>query len=174
MPSPKPKLSLSDMRERARRTARGSLPPAGIDPDRAPEAGPDGRNRRAIRQRLRRTRSVHRARVAELGALTAEMHERDRWNQELVDKWVRELDTGDAELRGLAQALRGQVALDDLIALRVVAQCTACRRIAGTGDAFCTGCGRELATTARTPPAREETAPGHTVVGQLTTIQPPA
>ena len=174
---PKPKLSLKDMRERARRTARGSSPPAGIDPDVAPEAGgadPDARDRRAIRQRLRRTRSVHRARVAELGALTADMHRRDRWNQDLIDRWVLELDTADAELRGLDQALRGQVALDDLIALRVVAQCGACRRIGGTGDAFCAGCGRELAATARTAAPREETDEGNTLVGQLTTIQPPA
>jgi hypothetical protein len=170
----KPKLSLSDMRERARRTARGSLPPAGIDPDAAPETGPDGRARRAIRQRLRRTRAMHRARVAELGALTAEMHARGRWNQDLADKWVLELDASGTELHGLGQALRGDVALDDLIALRVVAQCGACGRIAGTADAFCAGCGRDLATTARSAPARDESATGHTLVGQLTTIQPPA
>jgi hypothetical protein len=177
MPIPKPKLSLDDVRERARRTARGSTPPAGIDPDAAPPPGgwgPDPRARRAIRQRLRRSRAVHRARVAELGALAADMHARGRWNQDLVDKWVRDLDTGDAELRGLEQALRGEVALDDLIALRVVAQCGACGRIAGTADAFCAGCGRELAVTARTATARSETDSGHTLVGELTTIQPPA
>jgi hypothetical protein len=171
---PKPKLSLTDLRERARRTARGSLPPAGIDPDAAPDAGADGRARRAIRQRLRRTRAVRRARVAELGALAAEMHARGRWNEGLVDTWVRELDTSDAELRGLDQALRGDVALDDLIAVHVVAQCGACGRIAGTSDAFCAGCGRDLATTARNVPAPGESAGGHTLVGELTTIQPPA
>jgi hypothetical protein len=171
---PSPKLSLSDMRERARRTARGSLPPAGIDPDAAPGPGPDGRARRAIRQRLRRTRAVHRARVAELGALAAEMQARGRWNQDLVDKWVRELDASDSELRGLEQALRGEVALDDLIAVHVVAQCGACGRIGGTADFFCAGCGRDLATTARSAPARDESAGGNTLVGELTTIQPPA
>jgi hypothetical protein len=170
----KPKLSLKDVRERARRTARGSTPPAGIDPDAAPPAGPDGRARRAIRQRLRRGRAVRRVRVAELGALAADMHARGRWNQDLVDKWVNDLDSSGAELRGLEQALRGQVALDDLIALRVVAQCGACGRIAGTADTFCAGCGRELSLTARTAPARAETDSGHTLVGQLTTIQPPA
>jgi hypothetical protein len=179
MPSriPKPKLSLNDVRERARRTARGSLPPAGVDLDAAAEpggAGPDPRDRRAIRQRLRRTRAVQRARVADLGALAADMQGRDRWNQDLIDKWVRELDSGDAELRGLEQALRGELALDDLIALRVVAQCGACGRVAGAADAFCAGCGRDLATTARSAPATGESSHGHTLVGQLTTIQPPA
>jgi hypothetical protein len=142
------KLSIADVRERARRTARGSVPPAGIDPDAAPEPGPDGRSRRAIRQRLRRTRAVRRARLSELGALVAQMHAQGRWNQELVDGWVRELDAADAELRGLDQALRGQVPLADLIALRLVTQCGACGRIGGSGDAFCAGCGRELPKTA--------------------------
>lgn len=151
----KPKLSLSELRERARRTARGSNPPAGVDPDAAPEGGPDGRRRRAIRQRLRRTRSVREARLSELGTLAAEMHAHGRWNDDLVDKWVREIDSGDAELRGLEQALRGDLALDDLIAAHVVAECSSCGRIGGTSDTFCAGCGRELAR-------------------QPTTIQPPA
>lgn len=170
----KPKLSLNDVRQRARRTARGSTPPVGTDPDAPPQAGPDGRARRAIRQRLRRTRAVRGARIAELGMLTAEMHARERWNQDLIDKWVRDLDTSDAELRGLDQALRGQVTLDDLIAVHVLAQCGACGRIGGTRDGFCAGCGRDLATTARTAPARNETAESDTLVGQLTTIQPSA
>jgi hypothetical protein len=167
------KLSIADVRERARRTARGSVPPAGIDPDATPEPGPDGRSRRAIRQRLRRTRSVRAARVSELGALVAEMQARGHWNQDLVDGWVRELDASDAELRGLDQALRGQVALDDLIALRLVAQCGACGRIGGSGDAFCAGCGRELARTA-TPAGESAQRTETTLVGELTTIQPPA
>ena len=174
MPKLKPKVSISDMRDRARRTARGSLPPAGVDPDAGPESGPDGRGRRVIRQRLRRTRAVRRARLAELGAVCAEMHGRGRWNDDLIDKWVRELDTSSAELRGLEQALRGEVSLDDLIAVHVLAQCGACGRLAGTGDAFCAGCGRELAATARTAPAREESPERHTLVGELTTIQPSA
>jgi hypothetical protein len=168
------KLSPKEVSERARRTARGSLPPAGIDPDAAPEPGPDGRDRRAIRQRLRRAGAVRRARLAELGALVAEMKSRDSWNQDLVDKWVRELDTSDAELRGLEQALRGEVSLEDLIGVHVVAQCGVCGRIGGTADTFCTGCGRELAATARSAPARNETSSGQTLVGQLTTIQPSA
>jgi hypothetical protein len=167
------KLSIADVRERARRTARGSLPPAGVDPDRAAEPGPDGRSRRAIRQRLRRTRAVRRARVTELGALVADMQSRGRWNQDLVDTWVRELDAADAELRGLDQALRGQVPLDDLVALRLVARCGSCGRIGGAGDGFCAGCGRELARTAE-PPGETGDQRSATLVGELTTIQPPA
>ena len=167
------KLSIADVRERARRTARGSLPPAGVDPDRAAEPGPDGRSRRAIRQRLRRTRAVRRARVTELGALVADMQSRGRWNQDLVDTWVRELDAADAELRGLDQALRGQVALDDLVALRLVARCGSCGRIGGAGDGFCAGCGRELARAAE-PPGETGDQRSATLVGELTTIQPPA
>lgn len=170
---PKLKLSMADVRERARRTARGSLPPAGVDPDAAPDPGPDGQSRRAIRQRLRRTRAVRRARLGELGMLVAEMHARGRWNQQLVDGWVRELDAADAELRGLGQALRGEVPLNDLIALRLVAQCGACGRIGGSGDSFCAGCGRELARTAQ--PAGETGDPRDTTLaGDLTTIQPSA
>lgn len=174
MPKPDLKRKLTEYRERARHTARGSVPPAGIDPDAPPAPGPDGRQRRAIRQRLRRTGAVRRARIAELGVLTADMKGRDRWNQELVDKWVREVDGADAELRGLEQALRGDLQLDDLIAAHVVAQCGRCGRIGGAGDTYCAGCGRELAITARTPPARNESSDDHTLVGQLTTIGRPA
>ncbi len=169
------KLSIADLRERARRTARGSVPPAGVDPDAAPPAGPDGRSRRAIRRRLRRTRAVRRARVSELGALVAEMQRRGKWNQQLVDGWVHELNAADEELRGLDQALRGDVAIDDLIALRLAAQCGACGQIGGTGDAYCTSCGRELARTAR--PAGEsggDDRHGDTIADDLTTIQRPA
>ena len=167
------KLSIADVRERARNTARGSLPPAGIDPDAVPEAGPDGRSRRAIRQRLRRTRALRRARLSELGLIVSEMHARGRWNQELVDGWVRELDAADAELRGLNQALRGEVPLDDLIALRLVAQCGACGRIGGAGDSFCAGCGRELPRTAQ-PAGETGDRRSATLVENLTTIQRPA
>jgi hypothetical protein len=173
------KLSIADVRERARHTARGSVPPAGIDPDAVPEPGPGGPSRRAIRQRLRRTRAVRRARLSELGALAAQMQARGRWNQDLVDAWVRELDAADAELRGLGQALNGEVALEDLLALRLVAQCGACGRIGGAGDSFCAGCGRELARTA--VPVGESGGHVHapaqqdaTLAGDLTTIQPPA
>jgi hypothetical protein len=169
------KLSIAEVRERARRTARGSVPPAGVDPDAAADPGPDGRSRRAIRQRLRRTRAVRRARLSELGALVAQMHARGRWNQELVDGWVRELDAFDAEVRGLDQALRGQVPLADLIALRLVAQCGACGRIGGAHDLFCTGCGRELPRTAptggETPDRTSQTLVGDLAEGDRAAAQ---
>jgi hypothetical protein len=140
----RPKLSIDAVRDRARRTARGSLPSAGIEPA-APAAGIDSRRRRAVRQRLRRTRSVRRARVVELGVLVADMHGRGRWNERLVDDWVRELDRGDAEQRELERALQGDVAWDDLVARRVVAECPDCGRLGGADDAFCAGCGRATA-----------------------------
>ena len=158
--------------ERARRAARGSMPPAGVDPTAPPEPGPDGRHRRAIRQRLRRTRAVRRARVSELGLLVAEMHARGRWNDDLADEWVLQLDRDATELHGLEEALAGHVAVEDLVALRVVAECGACGRIGGATENFCTGCGRRL--SARTPQPRRERATSQTLVGDLTTIQPPA
>ena len=157
--------------DRARRAASGSVPPAGIDPHAATGPGSDGRHRRAIRQRLRRTRAVRRARVSELGLLVAEMHARGRWNAELVDEWVRELERDGAEQRGLEQALRGDAALEELIARRVVAECGACGRIGGGADRFCAGCGRELPRNAA---PRTETATSDTLVGELTTIGPSA
>jgi hypothetical protein len=100
------------------------------------------------------------------------MHVRGRWNGELIDEWVRELDRDDAELRGLEQALRGDVALEDLVALHVVAECGACGRVGAAAENFCAGCGRELPKWGTAP--RKETAAGNTLVGELTTIQPPA
>jgi hypothetical protein len=170
-------LSPSSFKERARQTARGSLPPAGVDPD-ASREGLDGRQRRAIRQRLRRTRALRRARVAELGALVADMQGRGRWNQPLVDRWAGELERADREVANLELALRGQAPL----AFAGVVECEACGRLAGATDKHCTGCGREL--TARSAPAAGETggtggtgttAAGSgrdaTVVGDLTTIR---
>jgi hypothetical protein len=133
-------LSFSRITERARRTARGSLPPAGVDPLATP-VGPDGRSRRAIRQRLRRTRSLRRARVAELGALVADMRGRGRWNERLVDERAVEIDRDGAELTALELALRGERTIADA----PVVECAACGRIGGVDDRYCAGCGRELA-----------------------------
>lgn len=166
------KPDFSAIKERTRRAARGSTPPAGVDPDTAPEPGPDGSHRRAIRQRLRRTRSVRRARLSELGLLVAEMHARGRWNQELVDDWARELERADSEVRGLEQALRGDLELDDLIGRRIVAQCGACGRIGGAAEKFCAGCGRRLPAGSVRP--RTESPGSQTLVGELTTIRPSA
>jgi hypothetical protein len=166
-------LSPSSLKERARRTARGSLPPAGVDAE-AAHAGLDGRQRRAIRQRLRRTRAMRRARVAELGALVADMQGRGRWNQTLVDRRAGELERADRELANLELALRGQAPL----AFAGVVECGTCGRLAGATDKHCTGCGREL--SARTAPAPGETGgtgttarlgTDATVVGDLTTIR---
>jgi hypothetical protein len=132
-------LSPGGIAERARRTARGSLPPAGVDDGAAP-AGPDGRRRRAIRQRLRRTRSLRRARVAELGALVADMQGRGRWNQKLVDDWAADIDRGQAEAHDLERALQGELPLADA----PIAECGTCGRIVGAGEQFCTGCGNPL------------------------------
>lgn len=159
-------LSFSRFAERARRTACGSVPPAGVDPD-ARHDGPDGPRRRAIRQRLRRTRALRRARVADLGALVADMRARGRTNQRLVDDRVAEIERADDELAGLARALRGELPLTDV----PVVECAACGRIGGKDDSFCAGCGREL--VARSAPARGETnaSSGATLVGDLTTIR---
>jgi hypothetical protein len=136
------KLSIPALTDAARRTASGSLPPAGADATPAP--GPDGRERRQIRQRLRRTRRVRDARLAELGVLAAEMQARGRWNQALVDEWTSELEIAGRETRDLGDALHGARALSDLIAHGHLAQCASCGRLAGTADGYCTGCGREL------------------------------
>jgi hypothetical protein len=162
-------LSLSTLKQRARRTARGSLPPAGVDPD-ATRDPIDGRRRRAIRQRLRRTRAVRRARVAELGALVADMQGRGRWNQRLVDGWVGDLERADREVDNLERALRGEIPL----AFAGVAECGSCGRLAGATDSYCAGCGREL--SARSAPAPGETGASGTtrdatLVGDLTTIR---
>jgi hypothetical protein len=162
-------FSPSRIKERARRTAGGSLPPAGVDPD-ASRDGPDGRQRRAIRQRLRRTRATRRARVAELGALVADMQGRDRWNQSLVDRWAGEIERSDREIANLELALRG----DAPLAFAGVVECEACGRLAGATDKHCAGCGREL--PARSAPAPRETGTGSTgrdatLVGDLTTIR---
>jgi hypothetical protein len=159
-------LSFSRFADTARRTARGSVPPAGVDPGTRPD-GPDGRQRRAIRQRLRRTRALRRARVADVGALVADMQARGRANQKLVDDRVAQIGRADDELAGLARALRGEVPLADV----AVVECATCGRIGGTPDKFCAGCGREL--IARSAPARGQAhaSSDATPVGDLTTIQ---
>jgi hypothetical protein len=140
-------LSPGSIAERARRTARGSMPPAGTAPE-PPFTGPDGRRRRAIRQRIRRTRALRRARVAELGLLAAEMHARDRWNDKLIGEWASDIDAGDTERQALERALRGEADLADAL----VAECAECGRIGGAGEQFCTGCGTPRAGNLNTIP----------------------
>ena len=146
------KLTFKRIANRARTTAGGSLPPAGADPA---VPGPDGRERRLIRQRLRRTRHVRDARLSELGVLVAEMQRRGRWNQSLVEEWSSELEIAGREDRELAQALRGERPLAELVSTGLVGQCDSCGRIAGAADSFCAGCGRELAATRKPAPASE-------------------
>ena len=145
-------LTFKRISARARSSAAGSLPPAGADPA---VPGPDGRERRLIRQRLRRTRHVRDARLSELGVLVAEMQSRGRWNQALVEEWASELEIAGREDRELAQALRGERPLAELVRTGLVGQCETCGRIAGAADRYCAGCGRELAAT-RKPAAASE------------------
>lgn len=143
---PSIQLTPTKLVERARKTARGSLPPAGTDPETRP--GLDGRDRRLIRQRLRRTRRVGDARVTELGVLVAEMKRRDRWNSELLEEWTSELEQARRESHALDEALKGDgKTLTDLENDGVIAQCHACGRIGGASDSYCAGCGRELQTS---------------------------
>jgi hypothetical protein len=144
---------LSRLSHRARRSARGSIPPAGAE---AHAPSPDGRDRRLIRQRLRRTRRVRDARLAELGVLVAEMQRRGRWNESLIEEWTSELEMAGREGRELEQALRGERPLAELIAAGLVGQCGACGRIAGAADRFCVGCGRELGARNTRPAAERE------------------
>jgi hypothetical protein len=135
------KLTFQRMAGRARSSAGGSLPPAGTEPT---PAGPDGRERRLIRQRLRRTRHVRDARLSELGVLVAEMQSRGRWNQALVEEWASELEIAGREDRDLTEALHGEKPLADVVRSGLVGQCDACGRIAGAADRFCAGCGQDL------------------------------
>jgi hypothetical protein len=113
---------------------------------------------------------VHRARVADLGALAADMEGRGRWNQSLVDRWASDLERADREIANLELALRGEAPLT----FAGVVECEACGRLAGATDKHCAGCGRELAARSESPP-READASGTgrdaTLVGDLTTIR---
>ena len=84
------------------------------------------------------------ARLSELGVLVAEMQTRGRWNQSLVEEWASELEIAGREDRELAQALRGERPLAELVRTGLVGQCEGCGRIAGAADHFCAGCGQDL------------------------------
>jgi hypothetical protein len=153
------KLTINRLSERARKSARGTMPPAGTGPAAAPS--PDGRERRLIRQRLRRTRRVRDARLAELGLVVTQMQSRGRWNHALVEEWTSELEIADRERTELDQALRGERPLSQLVATGLVGQCDSCGRIAGAADRFCAGCGRELGAGNRAPAGEPD--PGKTL-----------
>jgi hypothetical protein len=134
------KRTIDSISRRARQTARGSLPPAGTDA--APAHGV--RDRRLLRQRLRRTRHVREARLTELGVLVAEMQRRGRWNDSLVEEWTDEIERAAREQGELDEALRGGRPLGELVGSGLVAQCETCGRIGGSADRYCAGCGSEL------------------------------
>jgi hypothetical protein len=92
--------------DRIDRTARGSDPPAGTDPDAAAPGAPGARERGVMRRRLRHVTRTREALLLELGAVTFELHRAGRTDPDLLARKATEIDAADREARALSQALR--------------------------------------------------------------------
>jgi hypothetical protein len=142
--------------EKARSTAAGSPVPAGQEPPPpGAEAGPSVGDRREMRRRARKAAHLREALVRELGALVAEMNRLGRSNDELVTRKAREIDALDRQLTGLADALGERQTVGQVVLAGIAGSCAGCGTILGTGDRFCSHCGRAVAAagdSAEPPP----------------------
>src|SRR4051812_27290625 len=131
--------------EKARDAAAGSAVPAGQEPPAGgTEGGPSARDRREMRRRARRSAHLREALVRELGELVAEMNRLDRRNDELVTRKAREIEALDRQLRGLSEALGERQTVEQVVLAGVAGSCVACGTLLGTGDRFCSHCGRPV------------------------------
>jgi hypothetical protein len=79
--------------------------------------------------------------LLDLGAIIFELHRQRRREPELLQAKAAELDAVDAEVRALSLALEDGRGLPELTASGLVATCTACGSLMGSGDRFCPHCG---------------------------------
>jgi hypothetical protein len=89
---------------------------------------------------------VREALLLDLGAIIFELHRQRRREPELLQAKAAELDAVDAEVRALAHALDGGSGLPELTASGLVASCTSCGSLMGSGDRFCPRCGGAAGT----------------------------
>ncbi|HEX2232658.1 MAG TPA: hypothetical protein VHG69_04770 [Thermoleophilaceae bacterium] len=110
-----------------------------------------------LRRRLDRQERLREALLLDLGAIIFELHRQRRREPELLQAKAAELDAVDAEVRALALALDDGRGLPELTASGLVATCTACGSLMGTGDRYCPRCG---AAAGAVLPASEDGTPG--------------
>jgi hypothetical protein len=99
-----------------------------------------------LRRRLDRQERMREALLLDLGAIIFELHRQRRREPELLQAKAAELDAVDAEVRALAHALDGGSGLPELTASGLVATCTSCESLMGSGDRFCPRCGAAAGT----------------------------
>lgn len=140
------RLSLTRLRQRAAEVAdeaaTGSAVPSGAEPaGEEARTRPTARERGAMRRRLRQLRRHREALLLELGALTWELHRRDRQEPELVERKLAELRSVDEQERGLAAALEAGTPLLEVVAAGITGTCASCGALLGTDARFCSRCG---------------------------------
>lgn len=139
---------LARLRDRVDRVAAGANPPAGQEPD-----DPTGqrtstaRERGDMRRRLRHVARRREALLLELGALSFELHRRQRERPELVRHKVAALTALGSEAEALAGALATAVPLIQAPPSAPAGECAACAAALAPDSAFCGRCG----TPARQP-----------------------
>jgi hypothetical protein len=94
-----------------------------------------------LRRRLDRQERLREALLLDLGAIIFELHRQRRREPELLQAKAAELDAVDAEVRALSLALEDGRELPELTASGLVATCTACGSLMGSGDRYCPHCG---------------------------------
>ena len=80
-----------------------------------------------------------------LGELVAEMNRLGRRNDELVARKAAEIAALDRQLQGLGEALGERQTVQQVVLAGIAGSCAACGTILGTGDRFCSHCGKAVA-----------------------------
>jgi hypothetical protein len=147
-------------KQKADRSAAGTVVPAGIDPSAQP--GPTARERTLMRRRLRALRRRREALMREVGGLVLESKHGENGAPERLDGRTQELEAVDAEARTIAQALDEKKTLDELLSSGLSARCSSCGELVAKRERFCSTCGAQTgAPGAAEPHPPTATRPAH-------------
>jgi hypothetical protein len=100
--------------------------------------------RSRIRRRARYLRRLRELQLRDIGGFVVELHRFGRERPELVEAKVRAAAETDLELRALERALDGGEPAMELREPGIGGACAECGTVYGSGDRYCSWCGREL------------------------------
>lgn len=102
------------------------------------------RDRARIRARARYLRRLRELQLRDIGGFMLEQHRRAHNRPDLVAEKVTGAAATDAELRELERTLAQGRPLSELREAGIAGACAGCGTVHGSGDRYCSWCGRRL------------------------------